>query len=369
MYNLAQNGYRHEEVLKMLKTHRKIKFEYDFLSNSEQYIRSVSSCSGTVSYNSEAEIMGTLQIQFSRNEVPELDKHVDMRVIPKMSVWSPKGWLPYQLGIYIMTTPTKNKDNSVITVDATCYDYGVVLQQDCVTDRYFVAAGTNYISAVRSLLTSAGIYKINISNVDAAIGEDIEYEIGTSKLTIINELLAAVNYTPIHFDNTGFAISERYIEPMGRSTDHSYSAGKDSIILPGGSQSNDVYDIPNVIVRYCDSPDNEETIYSQYINNNPASPLSTVSRGRNIVDVESVENIADQDTLDAYTRRVAIEKYQITDTIAISTALMPNHGYQDCVFIDNLDFGYSNKYIEYAWSMPLQVGGAMTHDLRKVVQI
>lgn len=369
MYNLAQGGYSHTDVLRMLQSSRKIKFEYDFLDSSEKYIRTVASGSGTVSFNSESEIMGTLQFEFVKKDLPELDQNIDLRVIPKMAIMSPKGWLQYHMGIYIMTTPRKSKGNNTMIIDATCYDYAVILQQDCVEDRYFISSGTNYINAVRTLLASAGISKINIQNTDSVMGEDKEYEIGTSKLEIINELLAAVNYDPIHFDHMGFAVSKRYIEPMGRTTEHAYTAGKDSILRPNGDQSNDVYDIPNIIVRYCDNPDTGQTLISRYINDNPASMVSTVNRKRNIVDVDSVEDIADQDTLEAYVRRVAIEKYQVTDTVNIFTGIMPNHGYRDCIFIDNPEFGYSNKYIEYSWSVPLQIGAEMTHELRKVVQI
>ena len=62
-----------------------------------------------------------------------------------------------------------------------------------------------------------------------------------------------------------------------------------------------MYGVPNVVIRYLDNPDGPP-LRSIYKNDNPESIVSTVRRGRQIVDVESVEDIADQDTLDAYTR-------------------------------------------------------------------
>ena len=66
--------------------------------------------------------------------------------------------------------------------------------------------------------------------------------------------------------------------------------------MAGGNQQNDLYNIPNVIIRYVDSPD-QETLRAEYINDDNSSPLSIGRRGRRIVDVEAVDDIADQDTL------------------------------------------------------------------------
>ena len=51
---------------------------------------------------------------------------------------------------------------------------------------------------------------------------DLEYEIGTSKLDVINSLLQAINYTPIHFDRMGNAVAKKYIEPDERAAEYRF---------------------------------------------------------------------------------------------------------------------------------------------------
>ena len=82
-----------------------------------------------------------------------------------------------------------------------------------------------------------------------------------------------------------------------------------------------------------------------------------------------MDDIADQDTLDAYTRRVAIEKSQINDIVTLSTALMPHHGDKNCLYIRHDKMEIGSKYIEESWSMDLAAGGTMNHNLRKVTFI
>lgn len=87
------------------------------------------------------------------------------------------------------------------------------------------------------------------------------------------------------------------------------------------------------------------------------------------MNVESVDDIADQGTLDAFTRRVAIEMSQVNDNVVLPTALMPHHEYRNCIYLRNDNLGITSKYIEYAWSMKLGIGEKMNHTLKKVMRI
>lgn len=363
---LERNGYGEEEVLKMLQGSRTIDFRYELLDNQERVLKNLSA-SGSISFNSTSEIMRTGTFEIQEENLLELSKfYSDMRIKPYFKLLSPSGWIEYPLGVFIMSSPQRQPEDNTVYWSVDCYDKGIILKEDKLTDRLYIAAGSNYVAEIKKNLISAGIDKFIIENSMLVLPTDKEFEIGTSKLEVINELLYAINYYPIHFDYQGFAVSSRYIEPMQREPEFSYVSDDKSVILSGGSQSNDMYGVPNVIVRYVDNPD-AEPLRSEYRNDNPESIVSTVRRGRKIVDIESVEDIADQDTLDAYTKRIAIEKSQMNDTVSMKTALMPMHGYRNCVFVRNDELGVETKYIEYAWSMELQVGGKMEHELKRVI--
>lgn len=57
-----------------------------------------------------------------------------------------------------------------------------------------------------NVLYGAGIIRANIEGAEDTIAEAVEYAPGAYRLDIINELLAAINYTPIHPDANGILL-------------------------------------------------------------------------------------------------------------------------------------------------------------------
>lgn len=344
-------------------------FRYDILDNQERVLDQVEA-TGSISFDSTGEIMGTASFRIKEGKLKEYAKfYADMRIRPVMiQIDNHKNKQEYPLGVYIMMSPVKSGEDNTVIWNVDCYDKSIILKEDKLQDRIYLPSGSNYVAEVKKLLLSAGMDKYSIENSEALLSSDVEFEIGRSKLEVINELLYAINYYPIHFNENGFAVSSRYIEPMQRETEIEYITDHKSIILEGVQQSNDLYNIPNIIIRYVDNPDSDP-LRSIYINDNPDSIISTVRRGRNIVDVDTVDDIADQDTLDAYTKRIAIEKSQACDSVNLRTGITVGHGFRNCIFVRDDELDIATKYIEYSWSMDLAVGGIMTHQLKRVVQL
>lgn len=69
MRNLAQRGYSNAQVLAMLKDHRTIAFDYALLNQDEKLIRWLSKASGSVSFNSGQEVMGTASFEVLKEEI------------------------------------------------------------------------------------------------------------------------------------------------------------------------------------------------------------------------------------------------------------------------------------------------------------
>jgi hypothetical protein len=303
---------------------------------------------------------------FNVKEIADID-YINDRIKPYFCLYTPMGWIKYPLGVFLISSPTRQSDGMVITRDIESYDKAIILKEDKFTKRYLVPKGALYTDKINDILNSAGIFKSDITKSYLQVATDIEFEIGTSKLEAVNKLLNSINYEYIHFDEMGVAQASDYVSPDYRTTEYEYRTDKRSIIKVGSKESLDVFNCPNIFVRYLSNPETGE-LRSEYINDNPSSKLSTVSRGRNIVDVESVSDIADQTTLDAYVKRIADER-QIYETIEFRTALMPHHGYMDCLYVRNKELGIDSKYIETEWTMSLEVGGHMSHRGRRVVTI
>ena len=104
-----------------------------------------------------------------------------------------------------------------------------------------------------------------------------------------------------------------------------------------------------------------------YVNNDAGNPYSVINRGRVIVDSAAVDDIASNEDLQNYVKRVAVGSMQSAGTLTFKTLNMPGHGYQNCLFINCEQYGIKGHFIETAWEMDLKPGGEMTHKCERVV--
>lgn len=274
----------------------------------------------------------------------------------------------FPLGIFLLSTPTRADEGARIYRDVEAYDGLIVLRDDKFTERYVVEAGVTYYDAVKSILNSAGVTKLNLENTSTVLTNAVEFEAGRAKLFAINELLRQINYTPIHVDVNGFYTSYPYRSPSLRPAEYTYKDDALSVTYNGMEEELDLYNVPNkwVVVR---TNAEEAPLHAVYTNENPNSVTSTVSRGRTIVDYSEVDNIADQASLDAYVERIAFEASQVYGRLTFETGLMPIHDYADVLQIEYSPLGIRDKYAEVSWTLPLDINGRMSHEVRKVVSI
>jgi hypothetical protein len=278
-------------------------------------------------------------------------------------------YISFPLGIFLLSSPTRKDDqtNGVFR-DVQAYGGLLVLRDDRFEQRYIVPAGARYYDEIISILQSAGITRYNIENTDAVLQRDIEFEPGKEKLFAINELLRQINYTPIYDDENGIFTTSYYRSPTVKSADYTYKDDELSVTFQGVEEELDLFNIPNKWVVVCTNAE-QEPLASTYTNDNPDSLTSTVNRSRTIVDFREISDIASQTSLDDYVQRIAFEASQVYGKITFETALMPMHDYADVLEIDYSPLGIKGKYSETSWTMPLEVGARMRHEVRKVVQI
>lgn len=271
------------------------------------------------------------------------------------------------LGVYLPATVTPSEDESARSVQVEAYDRCWLVRDNYTEDRLFFAAGTNYIETIRQLLTSAGIVNVIATPNAATFSEDREdWDVGTSLLTIVNDLLAEINYNPLWFNAQGIGILEPASVPSAANIKHTLDSDNiRSLLLPEISRETDVYQAPNVFLCIVSNADKSGPMVATAENDNPQSPLSIPRRGRRIVSVQRVDNIASQEELQAYADRLRNESLITGETINVKTALLPGFGVADVVA---LHYGeLSALCIERGWSMQLQVGGTMSHTLERVV--
>jgi hypothetical protein len=369
MQSIERNGFTRDQIINALhgrNSTRTIKFRYDLLDKFEGK-------KGTLSSVESAEINMSAfsDIKRSARFILQDDGGIDWlndRIQPFMLLQIGSTWVEWPLGVFLLSTPSKKEKNQKVYREIEAYDGIQVLMDDKLDARLTKTSGTNYITAIKEILQSAGITKINIQDKTSVLAITKEWAPGSSKLQIINELLEEINYTQLWVDENGYYTSFGYVSPSIRAPEYTYRDNYLSVMYGGVTDEVDLFSVPNKWVVTASNPERPPLV-ATYTNSNPSSITSTVSRGRTITDARSVDNIADQASLNAYVNKIAFEASQVMGYVTFETALMPFHSYSDVIEVVYSHLGISGKYSEVSWTMPLVAGGRMLHKARKVVSI
>jgi hypothetical protein len=405
---LGRNGYSDQEVKDMLHGKygsRVVKFRYDLLDRNERKkgeLRKVRS--GTISMNAFNTIKRSAKFTLEEEYVDTRNYYswsdigdsqwTDVGMSVYRELWTltkdsatkvdwlndrvqpfvefemlDGGWVEFPLGIFLLSSPTKKDELGQIVRQVEAFDGLLILDQDKFTERLYFSAGTKYEEVVRGILESAGISKINMQfSSGATLQNDKEFATGDSKLTAVNDLLNECNNTPVWVDSSGYFRSSQYERPDKKPVGYTYSDQELSIIIEGIEEELDLFDIPNSWVVTVSNPE-DEPMTARKENVNEDSPTSIPARGRRIVDFRQVDDMSSQEALESYVERIASEASQVYGRIKFSTPIMPIHEYYDVLELVYEPLSINGKFAEASWTIPLEAGAEMTHEVRKVVSI
>jgi hypothetical protein len=365
------NDHTDTEILSVLRGRqgvRRFSFRYDLVDSANVLIQPLTTVkAGKIEQNWLADIKR--RADFTIRDTGEID-YLSNRIQPWVRIAVPpfgaEDWAEWPQGVFLLATPTRG-DNAVgvVTRDVKGYDSLLIYVDDAVVDRYSVAAGAQYIATVSTLL---GSIPKNITPSTVTLPTAKEWEPGTPKLTIINELLGAVNYESLSFDETGRAIVVPYVSPQDRPSEYIYADDHDGLVVPGVDQELDLFSIPNRWTLVVSDPD-RAVLTATYTNTDPSSPTSTIRRQRTIVDFRTEQDAANQAALDAKVARLAFEASQVYEAIDFKTGMFPIHSGNDVYRIEYDPLAINAKYSEHTWSMDLKNGAKMEHRARRVVQV
>lgn len=373
MQQLAQKGYTREQVKNMLHAKnntRNIKFKYILLDSNNSIKTELNNViDAEINFKSLANIKRAGKFLIKESDDINIDWLND-RIQPFIMFKVPNSntWLEWSLGVYLLSSPKRKSTGKSIIRDVEAYDLMLILSDEKIDKRHLAPKGKRYTDEIKELITGCKVYQTNITSSSKTLRSDKEFEIGTSKLTIINQLLKEINYSSIWTDEKGYFTASPYVLPSYRTKDYEYFNDELSIIN-GIEEEMDTFNVPNKFIVVSSNPDNEPLV-STYTNDNINSPTSTVNRkGRIVTKYKNVDDIADQQSLDAYTKRTAEESSNIYGHITFNSAIMPHHSFQDCLYLKHDQLGINNNYIETEWSMKLSIGALMKHKVRRVIKV
>jgi hypothetical protein len=270
-----------------------------------------------VEHNREAAISGG-----GRLTVEDLGQGVDW-LRDRVRLWWEVDDRAWPLGTFLASVPVQRWDDTGRLVwDVELLDAVTVLAEDAVEATYSVAAGAVVTDVVAQVITDAGEQAAVTPSAETLLAAQT-WPAGTTRLRIVNDLLAAVNYFAIRSDGYGRLAAQAYRAPALRPVRYTFEPGAAAIHSAEMSREQDLYAVPNRVVLISAADGDTEALVAVATNDDPGDPLSTVGRGRTIVVVEEGVEATSQAVLDEIAVRRLLDLSSSHATVEITHAVVP----------------------------------------------
>lgn len=373
------NGHTTTEVYNALVGRlgsRRWSYRYELLTNTHARImdlEEVLECTVEWQYLADIKRQATMTIR-DLGRVNYLSDRLRPWVRLHLSPFGEKDWVEWPMGMFLLNSPTRHAgEYDTIDRAITAFDPTWAMEDDKVTSRAPVAAGSNLVSSAIAQVTAAGAVPnspewILATRSTETLPATREWPPGTSRRQICNDLLAMAEFESISFDGLGRAVLQPYVDPNTRPVTWTYTYGQEGLVIPDVDQELDLFNIPNKVLIVVSEPD-QAMVVASATNTNPASPTSTVRRGRTIVDFRDAEEAASQTVLNARALRILREHAQVYEHLVFSTGAMPFHGFNDVLSINYDPLAINTKYHETSWTLEMKHDGKMRHEARRLVNV
>lgn len=276
--------------------------------------------------------------------------------------------LSYPGGVFVMANSKRSKSGNLVTYDVTGSDLSKLLSMNLTTVRFEATVNMVVTDLVAGLLSDLSIVNAIVPSFDV-MNITKTWDIGTSRLTIVNDLLKMIGYESLWFDGNGTAQSSLYQSPSDRAVTITYNTTDQSVLSQDIDDELDLSQVPNQWTLVYSDPE-APSVAVTVQNNSATSPTSIINRGY-IVSYFNSDNqdAVTESALRAKAARKASEDSQVYENINFSTPLMPIHSETEIVSLTHSSFIATSNFQETTWEMTLDENTPMSHGVRGIVSI
>lgn len=304
-----------------LLDHRDEAWQWDVLTLAEAPAGTLDGVeAGTLEFNVNSTIRGGGSLTWSGTDEPDWSK---ILLQPWYVLRTADMEIRWPRGVFIPAAPVDQHTDTGKTVEVELYDKLLILDQDKVEQTYTVAKGANVVSAIRAVISSAGQSRHSIEDNTQTLRSAMVWEAGTSKLRIVNDLLASINYFSLWCDGYGVYQGNPYKAPAARPVVRTFVDDQDSIYSPDFTHDRDMFDIPNKVIQVGRGDGDTPGLVATATNTDPGNPYSQPSRGRWIVHVDTDVEAATQAVLNGIAARRLGELSQVASAVDFQHAHVP----------------------------------------------
>jgi len=282
----------------------------------------------------------------------------------------------YPVGIFLPSAPVEQWTATGKSWDVELLDKCSILDSDVPTDAsgnpttFTAQAGTNVIATVSALIAATGESTQAIAPDDKIIPVALTWDMGTTILKIVNDILDASNYFSLWVDSHGQFQVTPYQSPRNRAPAYGlqgmFSKSELSMMAPEWSRDRDIYSVPNRFVAIGQGDQQEAAMVATAINNDPTSPFSYGNRGRWITEVVTgIEAASYEDLLVIAQRRLAAA-VRVTSSITVQHILLPDLRVNRTVMFTNPEAGIDAVCVVTKTQIPFDPTALCSSTLEQV---
>lgn len=236
----------------------------------------------------------------------------------------------HPLGTFLVQTPSSSFNGKVRDVSMDAYTPLLELKESPPPLGYSILKGGNIMTMAYELSQENARAPVVQATDAKTLSYDFVADTEDTWLSFLRDLIANANYS-FDLDELGRILFAPRQDTASLQPVWTYDDGNSSILYPDLTIDHDLYGIPNVVeVIYSNGPD---SYYARVVNDDPNSPVSTISRGREIVYRVTDPELAGDPTdaqIKEYANKVLRELSTLEYTVSYS------HGYcpvrvGDCV--------------------------------------
>lgn len=259
----------------------------------------------------------------------------------------------HPLGTYLVQTPTSSFNGKVRNVSMDAYTPLLELKEKMPAIGYTIPKKTNVMEIACDLVAENLRAPVVKATSDRYLFVDFVADPNDTMSKFLTDLIANADFK-FDLDEMGRVLFAPKQEAAAMTPVWTYDDGNSSILCPDLSMDHDLYGIPNVVeVIYSNNSRHQHVVVK---NDDPNSPTSTISRGREIVhrvmnpDLNAVADIDDPIDGSFILTEDQVKEYAtklLKDLSTIEYSISYSHGYcpvrvGDCVRLNYTKAGLTD---------------------------
>lgn len=303
-----------------LTSHRLESFRVELLSNTDATLGDLRGVTGgSLEWNANASLPSGGDLSLT-----DLGQEINLSK-DRVRIWQRVDEdTEWALGVYVLAAPATQYTAFGRTRDLTLIDKLTVIKDDSLLTTLQLPAGANIIQAVVQQIQATGETRIASTASSMTLTNPLSWEPGTSRLRVINDLLAVAGYWSLWTDRMGQFRVEPYVAPAARPIVWNFEEGETALHTPDWEYELSLWEATNQVVLVSQANDADQVFTAYAVDDNPASPTSTVSMGRvlNPIVEENVE-AASQAELQLQANRILLDNSNVVGRLLVSHASLP----------------------------------------------